>query len=96
VDKEKQEEGKRAMVSPSLGQRLKRLRLESGHTQDSLATSIGVKLNLIHRYERGIHEPTSGKIIRLCQELNCSADWLLGITPDNQANINLAPQVDLS
>lgn len=62
----------------SFKERLKALRLEQGYTQAQLGEQIGVTYGAIQRYENGRVVPSQGKLKKLTQVLNVSADYLLG------------------
>lgn len=48
-------------------------------TQKELAERIGVNEVTMSRYVKGTRTPNANIIIRVCRELNVSADWLLGL-----------------
>lgn len=64
------------------GDRLKELRTQAGHSQESLAELLGIGNRQIWRYENGQTEPDGEIIARIAQELNVSSDYLLGLTDD--------------
>lgn len=47
--------------------------------QKELAERIGVNEVTLSRYVKGTRTPNADVIIRMCKELNVSADWLLGL-----------------
>lgn len=62
------------------GIRLRNARRTKGLTQLELARRVGFKsYNSIAQYERGINEPSASVVFKLAKELECSADWLLGL-----------------
>lgn len=62
------------------GTRLRQARKTAGLTQTELAERVGLKTySAITQYERGINDPSLPTLFRLSTELNCSADWLLGL-----------------
>lgn len=65
-----------------IGDRIKRLRSELGHTQESLAELMGVDTRQIWRYENGESIPKGDVIVKLAEHLNTSADYLLEMTDD--------------
>ena len=75
------------------GDRLKKLRIQSGHSQESLAELLGIGNRQIWRYENGETEPDGDTVARISQALEVSADYLLGLTDDPNPNLQ---QSDLS
>jgi len=59
------------------GQKIKRLRLEQGVTQQAVADAVGVTVRTIISWEQGARVPGGDKIARLAQALGVSADELL-------------------
>jgi transcriptional regulator with XRE-family HTH domain len=58
------------------------LRIQRKWTQTELAERSGVSQNAISNYERSEREAGSTAIVALARALNCSADYLLGLTDD--------------
>lgn len=50
--------------------------------QDELGALVGVTKQTISGWERGRRTPNADDLVKLCQALNCSADYLLGLTDD--------------
>ena len=71
-------------------QRLRRLRLLSGMTQQQLATASNVPRICIARYEAGEYAPSMKNAGKLAAALGCTIDDLIGerneAIPDNPAN----------
>lgn len=64
----------------SAGRRIAEMRRARGWSQTELALRIGVSRQQVMRYEtRGIQNMRVRRLARLCDELGCSADALLGI-----------------
>lgn len=59
------------------GQKIKRLRLAAGYTQQAVADAVGVTVRTIISWEQGVRVPGGDKIARLAQALGVSADELL-------------------
>jgi len=57
--------------------RLQELREEKNISQKELAQAIQTSPTNIYRWENNINEPTSSFLIKLCDFLECSADYLL-------------------
>lgn len=64
------------------GERLRKVREESGHSQESLAEMVGIGNRQIWRYENGKTEPDGEVLAKIAQALNVSADYLLGLSDD--------------
>ncbi len=62
----------------TFGERLKKIRLERGYSQNKLAKIIGVEQCSISLYEVGRKQPTLDRIEWLCKALGVSATELLG------------------
>ena len=59
---------------------LKVARVLRGITQEELSERMGVAKNTISRWERGECNITAENIRKLCEILNFSSDFILGIT----------------
>ena len=70
-------------MKKSLGERLKDLR--NGRSQAEIANEIGVSGQSWSFYERNEKKPTLETIGSICKFFNVSADWLLGVSEDVQA-----------
>ena len=67
---------------PTYAQRIRELRQNNGLTQPHFADRIGTTKNQISKYELN-KEPIPVKhIIKICEEFNISADWLLGLSDE--------------
>lgn len=60
--------------------RLKELRLEKGLSQVELGAMLGYGYTAISGYETGRNEPSFGDFMRLCQLLEVSSDYILGLS----------------
>lgn len=69
-------------------ERLKQIRLKYNLTQKQLAELIGVTERGIQRYEANERKPTFDVLISLLDNLDISADYLLGRTDTDNPNIN--------
>lgn len=69
----------------TIGDRIKRLRLELGLTQEELAKAAGTQKQTIHKYETGIisNIPAS-KIKSMSDKLNTTPAFLMGWTEDEK------------
>ena len=61
-------------------ERLKELRMEKQLSQKELADVISTGQSSISAWERGEREPLAHQLIDLSFALNCSVDYLLGIS----------------
>ena len=59
-------------------QRLKECRKREFRTQEEFAKAIGKKIETIRNWEQGRTFPPTGEFIKICEILNCSADYLTG------------------
>jgi len=64
------------------GSRLRAKRENQGHTQESLAQSIGVSGRQIGRWEHSKANPQANQLLALARVLNTSTDYLLGLSDD--------------
>ena len=62
------------------GERLKELRLEKGVSLKEVGDAVGVTLNTISNYERGVREPDFEILRALCRFFQITADYLLGLS----------------
>jgi len=71
------------MGGETLGQRLACIRGKRGLSQVDLAALTGLRVQNISRLETESREHVrSDTLLRLAQALDCSADYLLGLTDD--------------
>ena len=61
-------------------ERLKNARMSKRLTQKYVAEYLGMAPNAYQLYEYGKREPDFDKLIKLCQLLEVSSDWLLGLS----------------
>ena len=64
------------------GNKLKAVRKNRGMTQLELAKRLNVVKGTISAYEQGLSYPTVETLIKLCDILETSADYLLGISDE--------------
>lgn len=60
-------------------ERLKMIRKENNMTQKQVYEALGLSANGYASYEQGRTEPSIATLIKLCEILDVSADYLLGI-----------------
>lgn len=63
--------------------RLSLYREFAGETQQELADVLHVKLRALQTWEQGIHHCSFDNLIAICEHYQISADYLLGLTPDD-------------
>ncbi|MCI7061412.1 MAG: helix-turn-helix domain-containing protein [Lachnospiraceae bacterium] len=66
------------------GERLRDLRHEKHMTQKQLADKLDLSKGTISAYEQGKKYPSIEVLIKLCNILQVSADYLLGLSDDMQ------------
>ncbi len=64
-----------------LPERLKEAR--GTRSQREIADALGIKQAAYSRYEQGVNTPGAEVLYKICITLNCSADWLLGLSDTN-------------
>lgn len=75
-------------------ERLKQLRTEKKVSQNELATSIGVHVTNISRYERGENKPTTEVLSKLANALDTTTDYLMNGST-NEIATNSIPDKEL-
>lgn len=60
--------------------RLKNARNSKNLTQKAIADYLGITLHAYQHYEYNVRKPPFENIIKICQLLDISADWLLGLS----------------
>ena len=60
-------------------ERLRQVLKDNGMSQVMLAKKIGMSQGIVNNYCTGKREPTLDVLVSICQALNESADYLLGI-----------------
>lgn len=63
-----------------LGQNIKARRIEKKLSKDELALKLGISVKTLDAYERGYREPNCDMLVRIANELDVLADYLLGRT----------------
>ena len=64
----------------TFAKRLRQIRKNLGYTKLTVAVHCEATEKDIADFEKGKKEPTLGQLIDICQLLECSADYLLGLT----------------
>lgn len=78
-----------------LGKRIKSAREQSGLTQEQLAEKINISRTAIARYELGEIEPRLKNLVAIARVLNCSCDYLLGISGRIDPEMELSPKAQM-
>ncbi len=65
-------------------ERLRQVRQEKGVSQVELGDALGYGRTAISSYENGRNEPSFSDLIRICEALDVSADYLLGLSDIRQ------------
>ena len=66
-----------------IGERLKEVRQDHGHTQSDLARKMNVSLSTIKSWEGENSAPKHEYLIAICKLYHVSSDFLLGLTDDD-------------
>ena len=66
----------------SIGERIKAKRKQSKLTQTELGKLVNVSSQVISNWERGYSDPNHDDVARLAVELDCSTEYLHGISGD--------------
>lgn len=76
----------------TIGERIKFLRKQNNWTVQQLAELINKTKGNVSSYENDKYEPSAQTIIKICEQFNVSADWLLtgeeGVSISEQNNDN--------
>lgn len=75
------------------GTRLKNARRAKGLTQIQLAKMLGISQTSYQRMETGEHDMKMSNILKICETLDVSADWLIGIEPHKAQNERLKESI---
>ncbi len=70
----------------NFGNRLKTLREQQGIKQGQFADMIGISRQSMSNYESGKHSPDVDVIIKMAHALNCSTDYLMGLTEHSNSS----------
>lgn len=70
-------DNKDTQITASFPERLRRLRRERDWSQGQLANKVGIDIQRISKYERGISSPPLEVLVSIAQVLRVSVDYLL-------------------
>ena len=65
------------LLNTQIGRRIQVSREQAGFTQEQLAEKIGLSAQFISTIERGVYGASLETIVKLCDVLNVSSDYLL-------------------
>lgn len=71
----------------TVGERIKRMRMERGWSQTQLAQKLKVHQKQISGYERDVHVPSTEVLMRMAELFDCSLDYLAF---ENRPNVRAA------
>jgi len=66
----------------SLGLRIASMRGYRRLNQEQLGSFVGVTKQTVSGWERGRRVPNADDLVNLCKALDCSADYLLGLSDE--------------
>jgi transcriptional regulator with XRE-family HTH domain len=81
-------------LNKSFGERLKELRMREGLQQEDLAKKLGVHVQTISRYERGLIDPVLSKLVDIAKKCSVSIDWLASLSDTANLNCLQIPYLD--
>ena len=70
-------------ILSNFGENLKELILDKNLTTKTFAEEIGIDRSVIYKYMRNETFPTLEHLIIICNYFECSADFILGLSPTN-------------
>jgi transcriptional regulator with XRE-family HTH domain len=74
----------------TLGERVKRLRLDRGWSQAQLGQKLSVHQKQVSGYERDVHVPSTDLLIRLAEAFDVSLDYLVSGGQGESRRIDVA------
>ena len=70
-----------------IGEKIKKLRMESDMTQCELATALGVSSAYVGLWEVNKRQPDIAIVVKIAKIFNVTTDYLLGHTTENEIKI---------
>ncbi len=64
--------------------RIRDLREQKKETQKQVAEMLGIRQQVYSKYELGVRSLPLEHLIKLCRYYGASADWILGLTEDEE------------
>lgn len=74
----------------TIGENIKKFRIESGLTQEELATKLGKSKNVISNWERGDNKPDADIIEEICLIFNIAPNQLYGWEEQQKEPVTIA------
>lgn len=65
-------------IRESITSNIRRLRKESGLTQQQVADKVNVSRSAYSQYEMGLKQPTIDTLVKIADLYKCSLDYLVG------------------
>lgn len=82
------DEDKIDMNNNIFGTRLRQLRKNKGLTQSELAHKLGVSTSSVGMYEQGRREPDNGLLLKICNLLDTTPDYLVGVKTIDKSSLH--------
>lgn len=70
------------------GERLRKLREDSGYSRERMAELLNIGTASIARYERGENDPTGEVLAKFARFFSVRVDYLLGIDDNSQPHVS--------
>ena len=79
-----------------LGEKLKKIRLKEGMTQEDLAKKLNISTSTVSMYETGAREPDLNTLTAIAKFFNVSTDYLLGLSENQYFDFKSSENVDIT
>ncbi len=79
-----------------IAERVIKVRKKNGYSQNEFSKTLKVVVSTYCGYEKGRHDFPAEVIVRICEQYNVSADYILGITDDINKKPTAESESDLS
>jgi transcriptional regulator with XRE-family HTH domain len=73
-----------------MGQRIKARRNQQGLSQEELGNALGVSFQQVQKYEKGANRVSTGRLVQICETLECSITDMAEGLSGKDAKITLA------
>ncbi len=67
-----------------IGERIRKVREELGMTRNQLAEKAGISTSMLYYYEKEQKNPSAEVLARICEALDISADYILGLIDEEK------------
>jgi transcriptional regulator with XRE-family HTH domain len=81
-------------LAAALGARVRGCRRQLGLSQRQLAARLRISRSMIPKYERGVHLPPTGVLVRLAAILGVSTDTLVGHAPQDPRLVRFVDAIE--